>query len=129
WTALALFEASAEVETLAAAYVAVRIWAAPATLANYALFGWFIGLGDARAGFAMQIATNVANMALALLFVLVWGWGVPGVAAATLVAEWAGVALGLTIARAKLARLGGRLTAARLLDGRRLKRLVAVNFD
>ena len=129
WPALALFEASAEVETLAAAYVAVRIWAAPATLANYALFGWFIGLGDARAGFAMQIATNVANMALALLFVLVWGWGVPGVAAATLVAEWAGVALGLTIARAKLARLGGRLTAARLLDGRRLKRLVAVNFD
>lgn len=129
WTALAAIDASAEVEALAAAYVAVRIWAAPATLANYALFGWFIGLGDARAGFAMQVATNVANMALALLFVLVWGWGVPGVAAATLTAEWAGAALGLAIAWRKLARMGGRLSTARLFDGRRLRRLVGVNLD
>jgi MATE family multidrug resistance protein len=127
--ALWAIDASAEVEVLAASYVAIRIWAAPATLANYALFGWFVGIGDTRAGFVMQVATNVINMALAVLFVLGLGWGVPGVAAATLIAEWAGVALGFAIALRKLGRLGGRLTRARTLDGRRLKRLVAVNRD
>jgi MATE family multidrug resistance protein len=129
--ALALWaiDASDEVERLAAAYIAIRIWAAPATLANYALFGWFVGTGDTRAGFVMQVATNLFNMALAVAFVLGLGWGVPGVAAATLIAEWAGVAVGLAIALRKLGRLGGRLDPARLLDGRRLKRLVAVNLD
>ncbi len=122
-------EGSAEVEALAASYVAIRIWAAPATLANYALFGWFVGLGDTRAGFVMQVATNLFNVALAVAFVLGLGWGVPGVAAATLIAEWAGVAVGLAIALRKLRRLGGRLAPGRLLDGRRLKRLVTVNLD
>ena len=127
--ALWLIEASEQVEALAASYVAIRIWAAPATLANYALFGWFVGIGDTRAGFVMQVATNLINMALAVLFVLGLGWGVPGVAAATLIAEWAGVALGFAIALGKLGRLGGRLTRVRTLDGRRLKRLVAINLD
>jgi hypothetical protein len=77
----------------------------------------------------MQVATNLINMALAVAFVLGLGWGVPGVAAATLIAEWAGAAVGFAIALCKLGRLGGRLEAARLLDGRRLRRLVAVNLD
>lgn len=127
--ALWALDASPEVETLAASYVAIRIWAAPATLANYALFGWFVGVGDTRAGFVMQVATNLANMALAVLFVLGFDWGVPGVAAATLIAEWAGAAVGFAIARAKLGCLGGRLRRQRLLDGRRLRRLLAVNLD
>ena len=43
--AFTLLGASHEVEQLARGYFDVRIWAAPATLANYALLGWFIGLG------------------------------------------------------------------------------------
>jgi MATE family multidrug resistance protein len=37
--AFALLGASAEVEGLAGGYFDVRIWSAPATLANYVLFG------------------------------------------------------------------------------------------
>lgn len=127
--ALALVDASAEVERLAATYVAVRIWAAPAALANYALLGWFIGLGDTRAGFLMQVATNLVNMVLAILFVLGFDWGVAGVAAATLIAEWAGAAFGLAIARTKLSRIGGQADWPAVVDARRLRRLFALNRD
>src|SRR5262249_32043069 len=47
-TAFALMDSSARVEALARDYYDIRIWAAPATLTNYALLGWFIGLGRAR---------------------------------------------------------------------------------
>ena len=46
--AFALIEGSPQVETLARDYYDIRIWAAPATLTNYAVLGWFIGLGRAR---------------------------------------------------------------------------------
>ncbi len=65
---------------LARTYYDIRIWAAPATLLNYALLGWFIGLGRARMALALQLVLNVTNMALDALFVLGMGLGVEGVA-------------------------------------------------
>src|SRR6185312_16273201 len=43
--AFALVGASPEVERVARGYFNVRIWSGPATLANYALLGWLLGLG------------------------------------------------------------------------------------
>ena len=44
------------------------------------------------------VATEALNIALALLFVLGFGWAVKGVAAATVCAEYGGLALGLWLA-------------------------------
>ena len=41
---------SPQVQTATAAYFGVRIMSAPATLANYALLGWFIGLCAPKIG-------------------------------------------------------------------------------
>ncbi len=41
---------SPQVQTATAAYFGVRIMSAPATLANYALLGWFIGLALPKSG-------------------------------------------------------------------------------
>jgi multidrug resistance protein, MATE family len=68
--AFALLEGSDRVETLAAGYFDIRIWAAPATLANYALLGWFIGLGRTDIGLVLQLVLNVTNIVLDALFVL-----------------------------------------------------------
>ena len=43
--AFTLLEGSARVEALTADYFAIRIWAAPMALANYAFIGWFVGVG------------------------------------------------------------------------------------
>ena len=57
--------------------------------------GWLIAAERTRAVLALQLATNLLNVLLSVGFVLGLGWGVPGVAGATLLAEWAGLALGL----------------------------------
>ena len=71
------------------AYFNVRIWGAPAALANMALVGWLIGQQKTKTVLMLQLAVNVINIIFSLLFVFVFDWGVKGVAAATVVAEFA----------------------------------------
>lgn len=127
--AFALLQGSDKVEGLARGYFAVRIWAAPATLANYALLGWFIGLGRARIALVLQLVLNIANMGLDVLFVLVLDMGVAGVAAGTLIAEILAAAVGLALAGRQLRGVPGRASRAALLDRAKLGRAVAVNRD
>lgn len=120
--------ASAEVEALARSYLGIRIWGAPATIAGYAVTGWLIAMERTRAVLVLQLATNGLNVVLSLLFVFGFGWGVPGVAAGTLIAEWAGLGLGLWLCRAAFATPVWR-NRARLLDPRKLRRLAGVSGD
>lgn len=114
--------ASPEVEALARDYLEIRIWGAPATIALYALTGWLVGLGRTQGVLVLQLWQNGLSIVLDLWFVLGLGWGVPGVAFATLIAEWTGVLLALWLARdalgsalrPALARLGDRV-ALRLM--------------
>ena len=86
--ALWLFEASDQVETLAASYFAIRIWGAPALMIYMVCLGLLFGMQQVRATLIISILVNVSNVLLDLLFVLDFGWGVPGVAAATVISEW-----------------------------------------
>ena len=122
WAAFRVAPASDAVEVLAREYLAIRIWGAPATIAAYALTGWLIALERTRAVLALQLVTNGVNIALDVGFVLGLGWGVPGVALATVIAEWSGLALGLWICRAGLVATG-----ARVFDAVRLRRMASVN--
>lgn len=126
--ALRLAPGSAEVEALARDYLAVRVWGAPATIALYAVNGWLIALERTRAVLALQLWINGLNIALDLLFVLGLGFGVQGVAAATLAAEWSGLLLGLWMCRTALPREALR-DRARLLATAPLRRMLAVNGD
>ncbi|MCL7464467.1 MATE family efflux transporter [Phaeovulum sp. NW3] len=123
-----LAPASDQVETLAQSYLALRIWGAPATIALYALTGWLIALERTRAVLVIQLWMNGLNVVLDLWFVLGLGWGVPGVAAATLIAEWSGVALALVLARSAFAG-GYWRDAARVFDRPSLWRMARVNTD
>jgi MATE family multidrug resistance protein len=128
WAAFRLAPASAEVEALARSYLAIRIWGAPATIALYALTGWLIAMERTRSVLVLQLGMNAANVVLAVLFVLGLGWGVPGVAAATLISEWAGLGLGLWLCRAAFAGEQWR-DWGRVFDPVRLRRMAAVNRD
>lgn len=126
--AFTLAPASAEVEMLTRQYLAIRIWGAPATIALYAVTGWLIGVERTRAVFLLQLWINGLNILLDLWFVLGMGWGVEGVAAATLIAEWTGLGLGLWFCRDAF---GPVLAAARarLGDQAALLTMFAVNRD
>lgn len=126
--ALALAGASAEVNAAVSEYYAVRIFAAPFTLANYVVLGWLVGLGRTGRALALQVGINLLNMTLSVALVLGAGWGVAGAAAGTLIAELVGAGAGLALCAAML---GGRLGAPRavLLDKARLTQTFMLNRD
>ncbi len=124
-----LLEGSERVENLARDYFDIRIWAAPATLANYALLGWFIGLGKARVALALQLILNVSNMLLDAYLVLVLDMGVKGVAIGTVIAEFLAAFAGIVIALRHLREIGGHWDPARLLIPERVRRTLMVNRD
>lgn len=126
--AFALSGASPAVLAALAAYFHIRIFAAPFTLANYAILGSVLGRGRTDIGLLLQVAINVANIVLTLIFVLGVEMSVAGAGLATLLAEAAGTALGLVV----LGRLGSRPFAVPLrvvCDPRALARMLSVNAD
>lgn len=127
WAAFQLAPASAEVEALARDYLSIRIWGAPATISLYALTGWLIAQERTRAVLAVQLWMNGLNVALDLWFVLGLGWGVPGVAVATLISELSGAALALWLARGAFA--GGLWRAKAIWDRVALSEMARVNTD
>ncbi|MGR3631102.1 MAG: MATE family efflux transporter [Limimaricola soesokkakensis] len=120
--------ASTEVEALARDYLAIRVWSAPAAIAIYGLTGWLIAQERTGAVLVLQLWMNGVNIALDLWFVLGLGWGVPGVATATFLAEWSGLALGIWLCRDAFATPAWR-DWARIFDPVRLRHMAAVNTD
>ena len=90
-------------------YFTIRIWSAPLALANYVVLGWLIGQARARLALATQIAINVINMAATVLLVLVFDFGIAGAAIAAVIAEAAGLLLGILIAQPPRPRATGHL--------------------
>ncbi|KMW59746.1 DNA-damage-inducible protein F [Candidatus Rhodobacter oscarellae] len=123
-----LAPASAEVEGLARDYLSIRIWGAPATIALYVITGWLIAVERTRGVLVLQLWMNGLNIALDLWFVLGLGWGVEGVAVATLIAEWTGLALGLYLCR-EIFRGRAWRDWGRIFDRVRIRRMMSVNGD
>lgn len=120
--------ASAEVEGLARQYMTIRVWSAPAIIALYGITGWLIGQERTRAVFMIQLLMNGTNIVLDFVFVLQMGWGVPGVAWATFIAEWSGVVLGLWLCRDAF-EVPAWCDWARVFDRARLINMAVVNTD
>jgi len=127
--ALGIINASAQVEHYAREYFLIRVWSMPAVLGSYAIFGWLYGLRDVRTPLVIQVAVNCLNIVLAVVFVFVFDWGVPGVAAASLIAEYAGLLLGLLGTWRMLRVLPRAGVRARILDPLQLRRMLTINGD
>ncbi len=80
--ALGLLGAGGEVGRNAELYCRIRIWSAPAALANYVLLGSLLGRQRARTALGLQAAINLVNVAAALWLVMRLHWGVTGIATA-----------------------------------------------
>ena len=128
WAALELAPASEEVESLTRQYLAIRIWTAPAAIAVYALTGWLVAMERTGGVFWVQLVMNGVNILLDLLFVLVFQWGVPGVAIATVIAEITGAALGLWFCRGAFRHPEWR-NWVRIFDRAKLIRMALLNTD
>ena len=108
-----MLTASDAVETLMQDYVGIRLLAVPAALANMVLLGCIFGCQQMRLAMVQIIFINLANLALNLFFVLGLGMTIEGVALASVVAQWSGLAVSLGLVgwhcRDLLAGAGGRI--------------------
>ena len=126
--ALQLSPASLEVEGLAQKYLQIRVYSAPAAIALFGITGWLIAKEKTREILLLQLMLNGINIILDLIFVLKLGWGVEGVAIATLIAEWSGLVFGLWLTR-KGFNNGYWKNWAQIFDRARLLQMARVNSD
>ena len=126
-----IFEGSQGAESLAAVYFTIRIWAAPAELANFAIMGWFSGQELTRRLFEVQLVVSISNIILNLFFVLGLGMDVDGVALGTVIAAYLGLGFGLWRVRQRMAEIapGWRPEKDRLLNRQELGKLMRLNRD
>ena len=119
---------SEAVTTAATSYFHTRLWSAAFMLGNYVILGWLVGQARTGIALAIQVGINLLNMALTILFVLMLRWGIEGAAIATVIAETAGFASGLVIARILLGP-NYHVPRTQLFDRARWLRMLAVNRD
>lgn len=85
--AFQIIDGSSEVESAALEYFNIRILAAPISLINLVVLGYFLGQQRSTIVLLLQILLNATNIVLDIVFVVWLGWGVAGVAGATVIAE------------------------------------------
>lgn len=124
-----VMEGSQAVESHARTYFDIRIWSAPAALANYVILGWFIGMGRTGRAFVLQLLLNLANTAFDAILVLGFGLGVEGVAIGTLAAQYLAVAAGGILVLRELSGRTGRWSWVAVAVREKIRRMVLVNTD
>jgi MATE family, multidrug efflux pump len=81
------FGPAADVHSFAITYLRIAVFGIPALLLMFAATGVLRGLQDTRTPLLVAVVANFVNIALNLLFVYGYGWGIAGSAAGTLVAQ------------------------------------------
>lgn len=125
---LAVLSPEPAAATVAASYFAIRILSAPMRLINDCVLGFVLGRGRASVGLFLQTLLNGINILLSILLGLSLGYGVTGVAWATVAAETVTALAGLAFAFSGFKRLAPP-NWRDVFAPARLKALFAVNRD
>jgi len=128
---LSLLEAHGEVARHARTYIGIRYWAGAAWLVNCVLIGWLVGQRRVKTVLAVEVGANIIHVALDFALVLGLGWGVAGVAYATVASELLKlVALAILVGLIPAARLAwASMRSATTWDIGALKQMFAINRD
>jgi len=125
---LAFMGARGEIAAAASTYLMIRALSAPAALANYAILGYVLGRGMGGTGLLLQTVINGTNIVLSILLGLWLGYGLEGVAWATVIAEITGCAAGLLVIHRNFDRAHAP-TWKQIIDRASILRLMSLNGD
>lgn len=129
WLMLRVISPTADVEPLARVYFRICVWGSPAMLGLYGLTGWFIGMQNTRMPMFISIMQNVVNIVASLTLVYGFGMKLDGVAAGTLIAQYAGFVVALFLLFRYYGRLRAHFSAVGLLGRKPMARFFSVNRD
>jgi MATE family multidrug resistance protein len=127
--AFSFLSGSDDVLFLAKDYYRIRIWAAPATLSLYAFYGWFLGMQDSKPPMIIAISINLINIALNFVFVYGLNMSSNGVAFATLIAQYSGLAIASAFIVFKYGDYAKSQPMKLIMQVSELKRFFKVNTD
>lgn len=126
---LSFFRVSPDQTGLVKEYFFIRIWAAPATLASYVVFGWLFGMQNALYPLLLTIVVNVANIILSLILVNQMNMGIAGVAWGTVMAQYVGLLLAGLIFIWKYRRYLGHISKRIFDDAYAIRYFFSINRD
>ena len=125
----ALFSAAPEVKSSGQAYYDGRIWAAPATLLNFVLVGWFMGREQGGKVLVLSVVANGSNILLDYLYIVRWGWESAGAGMGTAVSQYLMLLVGMIFVSRDIQFKEVRAVAGQVLNKAALKATFALNGD
>ena len=129
WLAFALVGPAPDTLILATQYYHICVWGAPATLVLYSLSGWFVGMQNTRLPMMVAIFQNLFNIAASLLFVFGLHWQVRGVAAGTVLAQYAGAGMAVVLLYKYYGKWGKYGNWEKVLNWGEMLRFFKINSD
>ncbi len=120
---------SPQVETLAREYFFIRIWAAPATLSLYVFKGFFIGMQNAVSPMIVDVTVNIMNLVASTFFALYAGMGFSGIAMGTVLAQYTGLILSVTLLVIYYKKLFRYINIKTSVKFRYIKNFFIINLD
>ena len=129
--AFSVIDGSPAVEEAATTYFGIRIWTAPLSLTHLVVMGYLLGHQKSKTILWIQLLLNGTNIALDFVFVVGFGWGVAGIATATVIAEILATTVGIYIVFRHMSDSYGSISVPMsiLKDVQALLRTLSVNRD
>lgn len=127
--AMYLLNVSTDQQALVQEYFYIRIWAAPATLASYAILGWFFGMQNAIFPLILTLIINVTNIVVSWILVRQYGMETAGVAYGTLIAQYVGLLVAALLFVGRYRRYLAHFNQKALLLWSELRAFLSLNAD
>jgi multidrug resistance protein, MATE family len=129
WAGFRILNGEPNVENLAQIYFRIKIWAAPASLVQFAMFGWFIGMQNSRIPMTVAVTANVVNVLCSLLFVAILKMDIRGVALGYIAGQYTGLVLVIFFYFRHFSKLGRYWNLKESLNGSKMREFMNMNKD
>lgn len=114
---------------MVAAYFFARIWAVPAGVLLFGLNGWLTGMQNAVIPMVVAIFVNIIHIVCSLWFAFPLGMGIVGIAYASVVAQWIGVAITAAITWWHYGKRFVRISWSEVMDMQAMREFFVINRD
>ena len=116
-------------DQVVADYFYARIWAVPAGILLFGLYGWFVGMQNGVIPMAISILVNSLHMLFGWWFVFSFDMGIVGIAYASVVSQWIGLVLAIILVATCFRKTMRRIVLKEVLNFASMKRFFKVNGD
>ena len=116
-------------DEIVAEYFYARIWAMPAGIILFGLYGWFVGMQNATIPMTVSIIVNGLHAIFSYWFVFSFDMGIVGIAYASVVSQWIGLVIATTLIVLCFRKTLRRVKFREVLNFSAMRRFFVVNGD